>query len=128
MIIDKKDVEHIAGLARIKFSDQEKEKMAQEMGAILGYIDKLKEVDTEGVDPVRSLAHAKGVSPEDLDEATSNGVEPISNITGMENVLRKDEPMKKLSRHDGAVDAIKLVEIAPDSKDNFVKVPAVFGE
>ena len=127
MIIDKKDVEHIAGLARIKFSDQEKEKMAQEMGAILGYIDKLKEVDTEGVDPVRSLAHAKGVSPEDLDEATSNGVEPISNITGMENVLRKDEPIEKPRRDVGA-ESIRLVEMAPDSKDNFVKVPAVFGE
>ena len=102
MEISKKEVEHIAGLARIKFSDKEKEKMASELGAILGYIDKLKEVNTDGV-------------------------EPVSNITGMENVLRKDEPNKKPRRNVGA-DAVKLVEMAPNKKDNFVKIPAVFGE
>ncbi|MEK7151303.1 MAG: Asp-tRNA(Asn)/Glu-tRNA(Gln) amidotransferase subunit GatC [Patescibacteria group bacterium] len=98
--ISKKEVEYIAGLARIKFSDKEKEKMASELGAILGYIDKLKEVNTDNV-------------------------EPVSNITGLENVLRKDEPMKKpLAEQAG--EAVKLIEMAPDSKDNFVKVPAVF--
>lgn len=107
--IVEKDVEHIASLARIKFSENEKEKMARELGAILGYIDKLKEVDTDGV-------------------------EPISNITGMENVLRKDEPMKKPSsrslspNYGWTADAVKLIEMVPESKDNFVKVPAVFGE
>lgn len=100
--ITKKEVEHIARLARIKLGEKEKEKMASELGAILGYIDKLKEVNTEGV-------------------------EPISNITGMENVLRKDEPMKK-PLAEQAADAMKLVKMTPESKDNFVKVPAVFGE
>lgn len=100
--ITKKEVEHIAGLARIKLGEKEKEKMASELGAILGYIDKLKEVNTDGV-------------------------EPIANITGMENVLRKDEPSEKPRRDVGA-ESVKLVEMAPEKKDNFVKVPAVFGE
>lgn len=99
--IGEKEVEHIAGLARIGFDEKEKEKMAQELGAILGYVDKLKEVNTEGV-------------------------EPIANITGLENVLREDETMKK-PLAEQAVEAVKLVEMTPDSKDNFVKVPAVFG-
>lgn len=102
MEITKKEIEHVAGLARIRLSDKEKEKMTRELGAILGYIDKLKEVNTDGV-------------------------EPIAHITGMENVLRKDEPSKK-PLTDVAADAAKLVEMAPDGKDNFVKVPAVFGE
>ena len=101
-VITKKDVEHIAGLARIKFSEKEKEKMTEELGAILGYIDKLKEVDTEKV-------------------------EPIAHITGLENVLRKDEENKK-PLEDQAADAVILVEMAPDKKDNFVKVKAVFGD
>ncbi|OGN04436.1 MAG: hypothetical protein A2831_01050 [Candidatus Yanofskybacteria bacterium RIFCSPHIGHO2_01_FULL_44_17] len=100
--ITQKDVERIAGLARIRFGDKEKEKMAAEIGAILGYIDKLKEVDTDGV-------------------------EPISNITGMENVMRKDEPTKN-QLAEQAAEAAKLIEMAPDNKDNFVKVKAVFGE
>ena len=70
MEITKKEVEHIAGLARIGLSDKEKEKMAVEMGAILGYIDKLKEVDTDGV-------------------------EPIAHITGLENLLRNYLPSAK---------------------------------
>ena len=98
--ITKKDVEHIAGLARIKFNDKEKEKMADELGVILRYIDKLKEVDADGV-------------------------EPIAHITGLENVLRKDEPSKK-PLEDQVADAAKLVKMAPESKDNFIKVPAVF--
>ena len=98
--ISKKEVEHIAGLARIRFSDKEKEKLAQELGGILGYIDKLKEVNTDGV-------------------------EPIAHITGLENVLRKDEVMKK-PPEEQAVEAKKLVEMAPDIKDNYVKVKAVF--
>ena len=101
-MIAKKDINHVSSLARIKLTGNEKEKMTRELGAILGYIDKLKEVNTDGV-------------------------EPIAHITGMENVLRKDEIMKK-PLAEQAVDAIKLVEVAPDSKDNFVKVPAVFGE
>lgn len=100
MIISTKDVEHIAGLARIKFNDKEKEKIVQELGAILGYIDKLKEVNTEGV-------------------------EPIAHITGLDNITRKDEVNKKPLEQQ-AVDAARLVEAAPESKENFIKVPAVF--
>jgi aspartyl-tRNA(Asn)/glutamyl-tRNA(Gln) amidotransferase subunit C len=98
--ISKKEVEHIAGLARIRLGEHDKEKMAAELGAILGYIDKLKEVNTDGV-------------------------EPIAHIAGLENVFRKDEPSKK-PLEDQAADAVKLVEMAPESKDNFVKVKAVF--
>lgn len=107
MAITKTDVEHIAVLARIKLDNHEKEKYTQELGAILGYIDKLREVNTDGV-------------------------EPISNITGLENILRKDEPMKKppspLAAKSGAVEAAKLIKMAPEKKDNYVKVRAVFGE
>ncbi|MBI2063461.1 MAG: Asp-tRNA(Asn)/Glu-tRNA(Gln) amidotransferase subunit GatC [Candidatus Yanofskybacteria bacterium] len=100
--LSKKEIERVASLARIKLDEEEKEKMASELGAVLDYIDKLKEVNTDGV-------------------------EPIAHITGMENILRKDEPMKK-PLEGQAADAAKLVKMAPDSKDNFVKVKAVFGE
>ena len=100
--ISKEEIKHIAELARIKLTEKEKDKMTKELGAILGYIDKLKEVNTEGV-------------------------EPIAHITGMENILREDEPSKK-PLEDQAADAVKLIKMAPKKKDNFVKVKAVFGE
>ncbi|MBI2669712.1 MAG: Asp-tRNA(Asn)/Glu-tRNA(Gln) amidotransferase subunit GatC [Candidatus Yanofskybacteria bacterium] len=98
--INKKEVEHIAELARIHLNEKEKEKMASELRAILGYIDKLKEVNTDNV-------------------------EPIAHITGLENILRKDKINEK-PLGEQAADAEKLIKTVPDSKDNFVKVKAIF--
>lgn len=115
-----KDVEHIAGLARIKLNEKEKEKMASELGVILGYIDKLKEVNTDGVEPIaRPVKSVEGGAA----ERQFNG----ASITGLENVMRVDKENKK-PLEDQAADAAKLTEMAPDKKNNFVKVPAVFGE
>lgn len=51
------EVRHIAQLARLKLSDAEIERFAQELGEILGYVDQLREVDVDGVEPT---AHAVG--------------------------------------------------------------------
>ncbi len=96
--INQKDVERIAELARIRVGAKEKENLAKNLSDILNYIDKLKEVDTEGV-------------------------EPIAHITGLEDVLRKDERIGTFSE----IKPEKLVEQAPSSdKDNYVKVKSVF--
>jgi aspartyl-tRNA(Asn)/glutamyl-tRNA(Gln) amidotransferase subunit C len=58
-------VRHIAKLARLRLSDAEVEKFATEMTSILKYIDMLKEVDT-------------------------NGVEPTAQVTGLHNAFRDD--------------------------------------
>ena len=49
------DIKHIAHLARISLSPEEEEKFGAQLGHVLGYIDKLKEVDVSGVEPT---AHA----------------------------------------------------------------------
>ncbi|MCF6249003.1 MAG: Asp-tRNA(Asn)/Glu-tRNA(Gln) amidotransferase subunit GatC [Desulfobacula sp.] len=49
MKISKDEVEKIAHLARLKIQDSQKEKMADQLSNILQYIDKLKDVDVEGV-------------------------------------------------------------------------------
>lgn len=50
-------VDYLEQLGRIRLSDEEKEKTAKDLGSILGYIDKLNELDTEGVEP---MSHAFG--------------------------------------------------------------------
>lgn len=55
--IDIKQIEHLAELARLKLADEEKEKMAGELSAILGFVEKLKEVDAVDALPA---AHAIG--------------------------------------------------------------------
>ena len=42
-------------LAKLALTDEEREKSRQEMEKILGYVDKLNELDTEGVEPLISL-------------------------------------------------------------------------
>src|SRR4029450_5318095 len=53
--ISLKDVEHVARLARLELSAAEKERMRKELDGILSYIDKLRALDTTGVEPT---AHA----------------------------------------------------------------------
>ncbi len=50
-MIDDKDVEHVARLARLALSDAEKARMREQLAKILLYIDKLKELDVTGVEP-----------------------------------------------------------------------------
>ena len=94
--ITKEQIEHIAKLARIELGDAEKERMTKQLGDILLYIGKLKEVDT-------------------------TGVEPTAQVTGLEDVFRKDDATPWWEGN-----PIDLVEAAPEHEDRFVKVKGVF--
>jgi aspartyl-tRNA(Asn)/glutamyl-tRNA(Gln) amidotransferase subunit C len=50
-VISRADVEHVARLARLHLTDEELERMRVQLDAILAYIDKLKALDVEGVEP-----------------------------------------------------------------------------
>lgn len=51
MKVDKKTVEYVAELARIELSEEEKGLYSEQMSTILAFFDRLKEVDTERVQP-----------------------------------------------------------------------------
>jgi aspartyl-tRNA(Asn)/glutamyl-tRNA(Gln) amidotransferase subunit C len=53
--MDEALIRHIARLARIELRDEEVPRLARDLTAIVGYFDKLKELDTGGVEP---LVHA----------------------------------------------------------------------
>lgn len=59
MSIDTATVRHIAKLARIAMSEEELERLAPELNNILGWIEQLGEVDTEGVEPLSSVIEQK---------------------------------------------------------------------
>lgn len=52
MAVSKKDVEKIAELARLKFSEDELENFTPQINEILNYMEKLNELDTENVKPL----------------------------------------------------------------------------
>lgn len=59
------DVEHVARLARLELGSDEKELFAGQMSAILGYVEKLKGVDTEGIVPTSHAVPMENAFRED---------------------------------------------------------------
>ncbi len=51
MKISRKEVEHVATLARLNMSEEELERMTVQLDTILSYVDKLNELETTGVAP-----------------------------------------------------------------------------
>lgn len=54
-MVDKKKVEYVANLARIEVSADEISSLGEQFTKIINYIDKLNELDVEGVEPMRGL-------------------------------------------------------------------------
>jgi aspartyl-tRNA(Asn)/glutamyl-tRNA(Gln) amidotransferase subunit C len=65
MNISVADVEHVARLARLELSENEKKLFAGQMGAILGYVEKLKELNTEGILPTSHAVPMENAFRED---------------------------------------------------------------
>ncbi len=92
--ISREDVLHLAQLSSLKLTDGEIEKLQTDLGNILGYVELLKELNTEGV-------------------------EPTYQVTGLSNIWRDDTIIDyDVSRQD-------LLQLAPQTTDNSVKVPKV---
>ncbi len=62
-----KDVEHVARLARLELSVVEKERMRRELDGILSYIDKLRRLDTTGVEPTSHAVPLTNVMRDDVE-------------------------------------------------------------
>ena len=65
MELTKKDVDYVASLARLEFDEKEKENLVKQLGSILGYIDKIKEVDTSTIAPTSHGGTSENVWRED---------------------------------------------------------------
>ena len=59
MSVSPEQVRHIANLARIAMSDEEIERLVPELNNILGWVEQLGEVDTDGVEPLATVIDQK---------------------------------------------------------------------
>jgi aspartyl-tRNA(Asn)/glutamyl-tRNA(Gln) amidotransferase subunit C len=59
MSVSPDQVRHIAKLARIAMSDDEIDRLVPELNAIIGWVEQLGEVDTEGVEPLTAVIDQK---------------------------------------------------------------------
>lgn len=95
-MISKEEVQHIAKLARIELTGKEIEKFQKDLSSVLDYFEILKTAPTDGI-------------------------EPMTHSVFLQNVTRKDEVQERSPEI-----AKKLVEMASDSENGFVKVKEVF--
>lgn len=72
-MIEREQVLHVAKLSRLKLTDEEVGRLEGELSSILDHVDRLAEIDIEGV-------------------------EPTSHVVPLENVLRDDVPRPSLDR------------------------------
>ena len=56
MRITEKDVLYVADLANLELTDQERQRMVKDLDSILGYIDRLSELDTANVPPMAQVS------------------------------------------------------------------------
>lgn len=80
-----KDVRHIATLARLRFDDDEAEKIKDDLNSILGYVEKLNELDTEGVEPTSHTLDIYTVTRPDAAVPSLSNEEALANAPQKEN-------------------------------------------
>ena len=90
--LSKKDVEHVAWLAHIELSDQEKTLFTEQFNEILEYFKKIDEIDTERVEPTYHVLDLSNVSRKD-ETAPS-----LSTEQALENAPKKEKKFFKAPR------------------------------
>jgi aspartyl-tRNA(Asn)/glutamyl-tRNA(Gln) amidotransferase subunit C len=92
MSLNKKDIEHIAKLAKLKFTDDEIDKLAPQLNGILDYVEKLNELDTENVEPLSHPVANTNVFREDKLK------ESVPTEEALKNAPQKDEKYFKVPK------------------------------
>lgn len=110
MKVTEKDVAYVAELSNLELTGEERGRMLRDLNAILGYIERLNELDTSNVQPMAHLSDRYGV-----DQSTRTRER-------FAHASREDvhEGLRKSLPHEVAI------ENAPDSDGTFFKVPKVF--
>jgi aspartyl-tRNA(Asn)/glutamyl-tRNA(Gln) amidotransferase subunit C len=78
-MIERKDVEYVAWLARLELSEEEKERFTRQLGQVLEHAEKIKSLDTEDVEPTSHAVPLKNVMRSDEVRPCLSQEEALSN-------------------------------------------------
>lgn len=79
MKIDVKMVDNLAQLSRLHFEDEAKESIRTDLEKMVAFVEKLREVDTTGVEPLLFISDAANVLREDIVQGSVSRTEALSN-------------------------------------------------
>jgi aspartyl-tRNA(Asn)/glutamyl-tRNA(Gln) amidotransferase subunit C len=103
-MVTEKDVSYVAELANLELTPEERARMLKDLNSILGYIDRLNELDTSNVEPMAQVASRYGQRQDQADEFLY--------------AMRADEPRPCLPHEEA-------LKNAPETDGTFFKVPKV---
>lgn len=96
MKIDRKDVEKLAHLSRLELTEQELVDMESDMNKMLQFVDKINELDLEGVEPLAYMSDEVNILREDEvkqdithDEALKNAPDKDTDYFRVPKVIKK---------------------------------------
>jgi aspartyl-tRNA(Asn)/glutamyl-tRNA(Gln) amidotransferase subunit C len=69
-MIDREQVLHVARLARLRLTDAEVETMSSELSSILDHVEKISELDLDGVEPTSHVVQLENVFRDDVPRAS----------------------------------------------------------
>lgn len=93
MSVTKDEVNYVAHLARLQLKDEEAEGLKKDMNKILGYMEKLRELDTSDVEP---LEHVSDVTSSSFREDKAK--EPLSHDDALKNAPDADSDYFRVPR------------------------------
>ena len=79
-------IEKLANLARLKFDDTEKVQIKSDLQNMIGFIEKMNEVDTTGVSPLLHITDNENILREDIVEGS------ITNEEALQNAVKNNAP------------------------------------
>lgn len=85
MSVTRADIEKIAELANLKFSDEELESFSSQMNEILAYMDKLNELNTENIEPLSHPVEQSNVFREDILKPSIETEQALKNAPSSED-------------------------------------------
>lgn len=80
MQVDEKMVDDLAHLSRLRFTTAEKEGIRKDMEKIIGFVEKLNELDTTGVEPLRHMSQVINVMRNDELQGSISREAALSNV------------------------------------------------
>ena len=90
MEVNNKLIEDLSRLAKLKFDEKSAEKMKEQLEKIIGFVDKLSEIDTEGVEPLIYLSEEVNVL------RTDEIANEVSQADALKNAPQKDSDYFKV--------------------------------
>jgi len=93
MMLSLEEIEHIADLARLQLTPEEKELYRQQLSAVLDYMAKLRKVDTASIEPTASVLPLRTVLRPDVTRPSLKPAELLANAPAAEAEMFRVPPV-----------------------------------